>query len=394
MLQNMKKVFQKFDEVNPEACFTNLRRMKHVSLVGSLVSMLHILYFLFFVIAETDVESRWRIGIISSHGVLVLLFAFTYLTITYLTKKNKATLLRIQIVQYIFILIMMAIGIVIVTLDQLVTTNITPFLVICTIIALAFLLRPLASVPIYLISYLLFYVSIAYTQNDPFVLASNRVNGLTALAIGIALSNILWQYYTKDFSQKNLIKQQNAELVLEKKKLEETNEKLNHLAAYDSLTGLLNRREFEKIVNKTLLEMKRYQSNSCIMIFDIDCFKDVNDRYGHPVGDELLKAISMLVKNELREIDIIARWGGEEFIIMLHNTPAQDGARVAERLRATIEENKFVIDEHEIRITASFGISELLYFDTDCLNTAYRKADEALYIAKNYGRNQCVFESK
>ena len=197
-------------------------------------------------------------------------------------------------------------------------------------------------------------------------------------------------YYTKDFFQRNLIKQQNTELVLEKKKLEETNAKLNRLVAYDSLTGLFNRREFEKIVNKTLLEMKRYQSNSCIMIIDIDHFKDVNDQFGHPVGDEILKVVSLLVKDELREIDSIARWGGEEFIILLHNTPAQDGICVAERIRSVIEKNKFLFDEHEIRITASIGVSELLYLDTDWLNTAYRKADKALYKAKNSGRNQCV----
>ena len=392
MIQNMKKAFKNYDEVNPEAFFTNFKRMKQISMVGMLVSVLHIIYFLFFVIAETNVESTWRIGIISSHGALVLLFAFTYLTITYLTKKNKATLIKIQIIQYLFIFIIMAIGVVIVTLDQLVTTSITPFLVVCTIIALAFLLRPLASVSIYFITYLLFYFSIAYTQYDPYILASNRVNGLTALAIGIALSNILWQYFTKDFSQRNLIKQQNSELVFEKKKLEEINEKLNQLAAYDSLTGLLNRREFEKIVNKTLLEMKRCQSDSCIMIVDIDHFKSINDQYGHPVGDELLKELSLLVKSELREIDCIARWGGEEFIIMLNKTPACDGILVAERIRLAIENNKFTFNEHDIRITACFGISELQYSDTDWLDTAYRKADKALYIAKNNGRNQCVIE--
>ena len=85
--------------------------------------------------------------------------------------------------------------------------------------------------------------------------------------------------------------------------------------------------------------------------------------------------------------------GGEEFIIMLHNTPAQDGVPVAERIRSAIENNKFLIEGHEIRITASFGISELLYLDTDWLNTAYKKADKALYIAKNNGRNQCVIEA-
>lgn len=392
MIQNIRKAFVKYNDVNLEAFITNFRRMKQISMIGIPVSMLHIIYFLFFVMADTKAESIWRIGIISSHGVLVILFTFTYLTITYLTKKNKATLLRMQIIQYFYIFILMATGVVIVALDQLVTTSITPFLVICTIIALAFLLQPLASVPIYLVAYLFFYFSIAFIQYDPLILASNQVNGLTAAAIGIGLSNILWQYYTKDFFQRNLIEQQNTELILQKKELEETNEKLSYLVAYDSLTGLLNRREFEKIVNKTLLEMKRYKTNACIMIVDIDQFKYINDQYGHPAGDELLKAFSFILKDELRVIDIVARWGGDEFIIMLHNTPAQDGVPVAERIRCAIENNKFIIDGHEIKITASFGISELLYLDTDWLNTAYQKADKALYIAKNSGRNQCVIE--
>lgn len=392
MMQNIRNAFIKHKDVNLEAYITNFRRMKRISLIGILVSMLHIIYFLFFVIAESKDEAIWRIGIISSHGVLIILFTFTCLTITYLTKKNKATLLKMQIIQYFSIFILMAIGIVIVSLDQLVTTNITPFIMVCTISALTLLLQPLVSVPIFLFAYLLFYFSIAFVQYDPLILASNRVNGLTAIAIGIALSNILWQYYKKDFSQRNLIEQQNTELILQKKMLEETNEKLTHLVAYDSLTGLFNRREFEKIVHRTLLEMKRYKSNVCIMIVDIDHFKYVNDQYGHPAGDELLKAFSLILKAELRDIDVVARWGGEEFIIMLHNTSAQDSVPVAERIRYTIENNKFLIDGHEIRITASFGISELLYLDTDSLNTAYKKADKALYMAKNNGRNQCVIE--
>lgn len=124
--------------------------------------------------------------------------------------------------------------------------------------------------------------------------------------------------------------------------------------------------------------MKRYQSNFCIMIVDIDHFKYINDQYGHPAGDELLKAFSLILKDELRDIDTVARWGGEEFIIMLHNTPAQDGVPVAERIRSAIENNKFLIEGHEIRITASFGISELLHSDADWLDTAYKKADKAL----------------
>ncbi len=390
MISNIIKDFSKNNEVSLETYVANFGRMKQVSIIGGLVSVAHMIYFLFFVVPEGNDLFTWRIGIILSHSVLSVLFVFTYLMTVHFSKNNKATLFSMRLTQYANLFTIVTTGVGIVTLDQLVTTNITPYFVICLIVALVFLLRPITSLVIYIYTYAIFFFSIAITQYDPVVLASNRLNGLTITAIGVTLSIILWNYYSKDYYQRKLIEQQYTELASQKIELEEINKKLTHMVAYDSLTGLFNRREFEKIVNKTLLEMKRYKSNACLIIVDIDHFKNINDQYGHPVGDELLKAFSYVLKDELRDIDVIARWGGEEFIIMLHNTPAHEGVPVAERIRSTIEANKFIIDQHEINVTASFGISQLLYEEPDWLYTAYQKADKALYMAKNNGRNQCI----
>lgn len=379
-------------EIALEAVTINYKRIKKIASFGIPVSLLHVIYFLFFVTASSVEQRIWRTGIIVAHTSLTIIFTVTLFTISFLKKRNISIQTK-QIIQYLCIFLIMLLGSGIVALDQLVTTNITPFLVICTIIALVFLLKPFISASIYLISYLFFYFSMGFTQYDKLVLASNRVNGITAVAISIALSNILWQYFAKDFLQRKLIKQQNIELTLQKKELEEINTKLTLMAAYDSLTGLLNRREFEKLVNKDLSELNEHENNACIIIIDIDHFKNVNDKYGHPVGDELLKEFSLILKGELREQDIVARWGGEEFIIMLKNISSQDGMIIVENIRKAIENNKFLIAENEIKITASFGIAELFYLNSDSLNRAYQKADNALYKAKDNGRNQCVFEN-
>jgi len=280
-------------------------------------------------------------------------------------------------------------GVVIVTIDQLVTTNITPFLISCIITALVFIVRPSVSIPIYLISYLMYDLFLRFTQSNKIMLISNQVNGLTVMGIGICLSIIIWKNNINNFLQRKYIEHQKKRLEELNTELEDKNKRLKHLAACDSMTGLLNRREFERIVNHELSRMRRYEYNSCIIIIDIDYFKKINDEYGHPVGDELIKQFSFILKNELREFDIVVRWGGEEFIILLPDVSVYDGKKVAERLRKIIENNKFNINDKLLSITASFGVAELSYMEAEPFKKSYDRADKALYLAKNSGRN-CV----
>jgi len=163
-----------------------------------------------------------------------------------------------------------------------------------------------------------------------------------------------------------------------------TEEEIHALATTDSLTGLANRRAFTAIIEREIDRAHRYGSNLALIMYDIDHFKSVNDCHGHDVGDQVLRAVTELVKKSVRTVDVVARWGGEEFMALL---PAADLAAakiVAEKLRAAIAGHRF---ETLGSLTASFGVT--VYKPDDNMNTLSKRVDDALYIAKENGRN-CV----
>ena len=165
-------------------------------------------------------------------------------------------------------------------------------------------------------------------------------------------------------------------------------------ATLDALTGLNNRRQFEIRLNQEIANTKRKSSSLCCIMIDIDHFKKVNDTYGHLVGDIVLKNISKIIQNALREYDIASRYGGEEFIILLPTTTIDEATFVAQRLRKTVEDasidiSSANIDIKKLKVTISVGVSE---FDLikDTPESFYIKADDALYRAKNSGRNKVI----
>jgi diguanylate cyclase (GGDEF)-like protein/PAS domain S-box-containing protein len=165
----------------------------------------------------------------------------------------------------------------------------------------------------------------------------------------------------------------------ERKRLEE---QLVSLSITDSLTGIHNRRYFVAKVNEEIDRAKRYGDLFSIVMFDLDHFKSINDIYGHLVGDRVLFETAQIVKNRLRCTDVFARWGGEEFIILLPSTPVDGAISLAEELRQKIAENDYGLER---RVTASFGVAP--YLPGDTIDTLTQRADAMLYAAKNGGRN-------
>lgn len=155
------------------------------------------------------------------------------------------------------------------------------------------------------------------------------------------------------------------------------------LAMKDPLTDIYNRLKFFDALNDQVERSQRYGHSLSLIMFDIDHFKKVNDTYGHPVGDYVLRTIADIVKKNIRKPDIFARYGGEEFVILLPDTGIAGAQDVAEKLRQDFEDYKF----HDVgRVTCSLGVSELnIGEDVDLL---IKKADQALYVAKQLGRNQ------
>jgi diguanylate cyclase (GGDEF)-like protein/PAS domain S-box-containing protein len=168
----------------------------------------------------------------------------------------------------------------------------------------------------------------------------------------------------------------------------EREEEIQRISATDHLTSIYNRRKFHEVLATEAARSFRYGSSLSLIIFDIDHFKKINDTYGHDMGDTVLKTISEIVGSLLRASDIFARWGGEEFIILLPHTEIIPAQKLTERIRMGIEQYSFPQAFH---VTASFGVTTLSSEDKMDLDGYLKRADRALYRAKNEGRNRvCI----
>lgn len=162
---------------------------------------------------------------------------------------------------------------------------------------------------------------------------------------------------------------------------------LKNLAHTDDLTQLYNRRHFVDMAERSIHQWPKHAS-SCLLMFDVDHFKNINDSYGHDVGDRVLQLIAEVTRKEMRHSDVLARFGGEEFIALLEDTQLQDSLVIAERIRCAIQKQYiYVKPNHAIRFTISIGIAEL-ESHTQTLEDLIKQADIALYQAKKTGRNR------
>jgi len=176
----------------------------------------------------------------------------------------------------------------------------------------------------------------------------------------------------------NSLAEAHAELALKTKMLEVS-------AITDRLTKIYNRVKLEEVFDYEMSRSNRGESTFSVMILDIDKFKNVNDEYGHLVGDKVLIEFAQILKEQIRTSDTLGRWGGEEFMIICPGTHETDAIKLAEKLRQIIDQYEFTTVGNK---TASFGISVFKEGDTD--DALVERADKALYQAKNNGRNQVV----
>jgi diguanylate cyclase (GGDEF)-like protein len=164
-------------------------------------------------------------------------------------------------------------------------------------------------------------------------------------------------------------------------------------AMVDSLTGLANRRSLEESLRSELARAARFADTVSVVLADLDDFKQVNDRYGHAAGDEVLKAFATALRKTVRESDVAGRWGGEEFALVLPGTDAPGGARLAERARAAIEASRVEMPNGDlISVTASFGVAA--FPESREISEILEAADAALYAAKDGGKNRVMIATE
>ncbi|MFQ5677437.1 MAG: diguanylate cyclase, partial [bacterium] len=170
--------------------------------------------------------------------------------------------------------------------------------------------------------------------------------------------------------------------------LQKTKEELRQLAITDGLTGLYNYRYFKEQLQQELNRARRHNLNISLVMIDIDHFKHYNDTNGHPAGDEVLKSIARLLKNNIRNIDFAARYGGEEFSLILIETDKSSAGFVAEKIRKLVEENPFEFEDAQPsgKLTISTGVATFPE-DGEGFADLVTRADQRLYLAKEAGRN-------
>jgi len=264
--------------------------------------------------------------------------------------------------------------------DQMTTGHITVFTVQLLLFGLLIYIKPPYQILIYGLPYLLFSIGVLVFQDNTELLSTNMINA-TVIFAGIVITSHNF-YKTKIYQiQYHLT-------------LKHLNKKLEALSTLDPLTKLPNRRHFKSQIKYEVAINRRYNHEASLVIVDIDHFKDVNDTHGHHAGDMILKALGAFLKDNVRESDTVARWGGEEFMLLLSHTDLEGARILSERLRKKIETLPFMYEDAPISITVSAGITRLDHETDEGFKESYKRADKALYKAKTQGRNQVIVIEK
>ena len=174
-----------------------------------------------------------------------------------------------------------------------------------------------------------------------------------------------------------------AQVKVAQEELIETNRRLEQLTVTDSLTGLSNRFKLDQVLEGELNRSRRYSSDFALVLMDIDHFKSVNDTNGHQVGDKVLVELAQMLADGIRNVDIVGRWGGEEFLVICPDTKIDGALGLAEKLRHAIAEHSFPVVGN---LTASFGVT--CFNPGDSIQLMMARADDALYLSKKMGRNR------
>ncbi len=218
---------------------------------------------------------------------------------------------------------------------------------------------------------------VIYCEN-PLCKESNHV---VAILITLIFTFILLSLFANNYEGLHMVSRK------KEKELEEKNAALQELARIDPLTRLSNRRDIEEKTRYQQRISKRDKERFSFIMCDIDDFKKINDKYGHAVGDYILKELAKITKRSIREQSTASRWGGEEFLILIPYCLSKEAKNIAERIRKAVEEHKFIFNKHIINLTISLGVSEY-DFEYPSIKRYIEKADRAMYISKAKGKNR------
>ncbi len=221
-------------------------------------------------------------------------------------------------------------------------------------------------------------MGLGFTQADEAIRLSLRVNCLSAAGLATILAITFWSSELR--------------MRLQNRQIEEQRAALEALAVRDPLTGLYNRRKFMEELNQEINRIRRTGAGGSMLLFDLDYFKQINDRYGHLAGDRALRSAGETIAKTLRTTDTVARFGGEEFIALLPLTDRHGATESARRVLEALRQLAVEYDGQTIPIRASCGVTTIQSTGDDPEGRTIQLADQALYRAKQAGRDQVAIE--
>ncbi|OCA96475.1 GGDEF domain-containing protein [Clostridium beijerinckii] len=361
---------------------TNLERMKLILIIFIIVEILFILFNDIPYLINHSSNVIWndsKYFILHSLNVIVSFVGIILIKLLTKYSKNKFRLMDKLLIPTLTILILSSMAIISV-LDQAKPGNVSSvFIANLIIFSSIIMLRAPLNLAVYSIPFLAYLGGLVIFQNDINLLVTNIINGLIFFLAIIIISTGIYNSNYEKIAQ-NII-------------LREINTKLNYISSHDSLTKLLNRRSFSNHVSEKMRIVGKTKKIATLILIDVDHFKHVNDKFGHAVGDMVLKEVSNIIIKHIKTTDLATRWGGEEFLIFLFESSINEAYVLAENIRQEIQNKVIVTDKFQIQITASFGISLLKDNFSKSFDTSFKSADVALYKAKNQGRNRIVIAS-
>ncbi|GKU24667.1 GGDEF domain-containing protein [Clostridium folliculivorans] len=367
-------------DIDKDVAITNMKRLRIGLSITAIMEMLLVLAYDLPRIENITPSTRGiYIYYLLLHSLIILvcLLGFTLIN-TWLNKNKTFSIKLIERVIYSTLGVILVLLTLISGLDQITTGQILVFGINIIFSGLVILIKPPYENVIYTTTFITFIIVMIIFQHSWNILISNLVNGSFFFVSALFLSKFMHNNQVAHLA-KNI-------------KLKDVNRKLQYLSDYDYLTGIPNRRYFMKQLKDFDYNKKCPNTRSYVVIADIDYFKNINDTYGHLIGDYVLKAIAVILKNNIKEQDLLARFGGEEFLILLSTKTLEETKVICENLRSLIEQYAFNFEKDIIKITASFGICSIDNISEVDFGKAYSHADKALYEAKRTGRNKvCIF---
>lgn len=369
-----------YSAVREEATLESLLRFRWFVLVAIPLHAIFFWQFSHYPVPEGRPDLvEWARSVAIPHGVMLVVAAVLGgLTAWHLrqTKRSSAWGYFLQLAVFVSYLVM---GAVLTLADIKVgaPTGIGSYLLTSVVISAMTLLRPGVSVPVFFAVAWFFKEGLLRFALSAEQFSTMQLITFTVPVLSSVVSVMIWQQYVKATLLKRQLSASNAELM--------------YLAQHDVLTGLHNRRYFMQEAMAELARAARAQLPTSMLIVDIDFFKKINDEYGHPVGDAVLQQVAQLLTTGVRATDVVARLGGEEFVVLMPNTTRIGALALGEKLRASLDQHSLQLKRHVLHVTLSVGVSEFAAGEAGPFEDLYGAADKALYAAKANGRNRVEF---